>query len=94
LLQDKTRADPLLLRYTLALQAQHSKELSARVEQLRDRFEASHLRGDRVHLREEARFTLDLLNDPNAALKLARENWGCLELDADIRRFLLYCPRG
>jgi len=88
LLQDKTRADPLLLRYALALQAQHSKELPAQVEQLRDRFEASHLRGDRVHLREEARFTLHLLNDPNAALKLARENWGVQKEPADIRILL------
>jgi tetratricopeptide (TPR) repeat protein len=88
LLQDKTRADPLLLRYALALQAQHSKELPAQVEQLRDRFEASHLRGDRVHLREEARFALHLLNDPNAALKLARENWGVQKEPADIRILL------
>jgi Tfp pilus assembly protein PilF len=88
LLQDKTRADPLLLRYALALQAQHSKELPAQVEQLRDRFEASHLRGDRVHLREEARFALHLLNDPNAALKLAQENWGVQKEPADIRILL------
>ena len=88
LLQDKTRADPLLLRYALALQAQHSKELPARVEQLRDRFEASRLRGDRVHLREEAHFALHLLNDPNAALKLARENWAVQKEPADIRILL------
>ena len=48
LLRDKTAADPLLLRYALASQAQHSKELPAQVEQLRDRFAASRLRGDRV----------------------------------------------
>jgi tetratricopeptide (TPR) repeat protein len=88
LLQDKTRADPLLLRYALALKAQHSKGLPAQVEQLRDRFEASRLRGDRVHVREEARFTLHLLNDPNAALKLARENWGVQKEPADIRILL------
>jgi Tfp pilus assembly protein PilF len=75
LLQDKTAADPLLLRYALALQAQHSDEVSAHVEQLRARFAASRLRGDRVHLREEARFTLHLLNAPTEALKLAEENW-------------------
>jgi predicted Zn-dependent protease len=56
LLRDKTRADPLLLRYALALKLQNSKELQPQVEQLRDRFEASRLRGDRVHIREEARF--------------------------------------
>lgn len=85
LLREHTRADPLLLRYALALQADRSPGLAARVEQLRDRFEASHLRGDRVHLREEARFALHLLNDPNAALKLAQENWAVQKEPADIR---------
>ncbi len=88
LLQDKTRADPLLLRYTLALKAQDSKELPAHVEQLRDRFEASRLRGDRVHLREEARFSLHLLNDPKAALRLAQENWQVQKEPADARILL------
>ncbi len=88
LLQNKTRSDPLLLRYALALKAQHSKGLPAQVEQLRDRFAASRLRGDRVHLREEARFTLHLLNDPTAALKLAQENWQVQKEPADARIFL------
>ena len=88
LLQDKTRADPLLLRYALALKMRRSKELPSQVDQLRDRFEASRLRGDRVHIREEARFTLHLLNDPKAALKLAEENWQVQKEPADIRILL------
>jgi Tfp pilus assembly protein PilF len=88
LLRAKTRADPLLLRLALALQAQHSKELPAEVAELRGRFEASRLRGDRVHLREEARFTLHLLNAPKAALKLARENWQVQKEPADARILL------
>jgi hypothetical protein len=88
LLQGYTRSDPLLLRYALALKAGRSPELSARVEQLHDRFEASHLRGDRVHLREEARFVLHLMNEPNAALRLARENWEVQKEPADIRILL------
>jgi hypothetical protein len=88
LLRDKTAADPLLLRYALALQAQRSKELPAQVEQLRDRFDASRLRGDRVHLREEARFTLHLLNAPQAALTLAQENWQVQKEPADVRILL------
>jgi hypothetical protein len=75
-------------RFALALQAQHSKELPAQVEQLRDRFEASRLRGDRVHLREEARFTLHLLDAPKSALKLAQENWQVQKEPADIRILL------
>jgi tetratricopeptide (TPR) repeat protein len=88
LLMDKTRADPLLLRYALALQALRSKELAARVEQLDERFAASRLRGDSVHLREEARFTLQLLNSPEAALKLAQQNWQVQKEPADVRILL------
>lgn len=88
LLQDETRADPLLLRYALALQVQHSTELVAQVQQLRDRFEAERLRGDRVHLREEARFTLHLLNDSAGALRLAQQNWQVQKEPADVRVLL------
>ena len=88
LLRDETRTDPLLLRYALALKAQNSKELAARVEQLDERFAASRLRGDRVHLREEARFTLHLLNAPDPALKLAQENWQVQKEPADVRILL------
>ena len=75
LLTSRQGSDALLLRYTLALKALNSPELAAHVEQLRARFAASQLRGDRVHQREQARFTLELLGDPQAALTLARENW-------------------
>jgi len=88
LLQDKIAADPLLLRYALALQAQNSNELALQVQQLVDRFAASRLRGDRVHLREEARFTLRLLNAPATALKLAQENWQVQKEPADVRILL------
>src|SRR5215467_1106152 len=88
LLWDKGAADPLLLRYALALQAQNSNDLVAQVQQLEDRFAASRLRGDRVHLREEARFTLHLLDAPQEALKLARENWQVQKEPADLRILL------
>ena len=88
LLRDKTRADPLLLRYALALQSQNSSDLSVRVEQLRDRFVASRQRGDQLHLREQARFTLRLLNAPEEALKLAQENWRLQREPADVRVLL------
>ena len=88
LLRDKTGADPLLLRYALALQAQGANEVQAQVEKLRDRFAASRLRGDRVHLREEARFALHLLDAPAAALELAQENWQVQKEPADVRILL------
>ena len=43
----------------------------AHLASLQARFEAGHLRGDFVHQREEARYTLELLHQPAAAL-LAR----------------------
>jgi hypothetical protein len=46
------------------------------------------MRGDRVHIREEARFTLHLLNDPKTALKFAEENWQVQKEPADIRILL------
>ena len=88
LLRYKSAADPLLLRYALALQAQNSNDLAIQVQQLVDRFAASRLRGDRVHLREEARFTLRLLNAPATALKLAQENWQVQKEPADVRILL------
>src|SRR5215470_7600131 len=88
LLRDKIAADPLLLRYALALQAQNSNDLAIQVQQLVDRFAASRLRRDRVHLREEARFTLRLLNAPATALKLAQENWQVQKEPADVRILL------
>lgn len=75
LLKDKVRADGLLLRLALAEQRLNLPSLPTHVAALGARFEASRLRGDIVHRREEARFTLVLLKNPQLALKLAQENW-------------------
>lgn len=88
LLAAQQGSDALLLRYTLALKALNSPELAAHVEQLRARFAASQLRGDRVHQREQARFTLELLGDPQAALVLAQENWKVQKELPDLRLLL------
>jgi Tfp pilus assembly protein PilF len=85
LLKDKTRVDPLLLRYALALQATGSPEARAQIEVLRDRFQAAMLRGDSVHRREQARFELALRKDPAAAVRLAKQNWMVQKEPADLR---------
>jgi Tfp pilus assembly protein PilF len=85
LLKDKTRVDPLLLRYALALQATGSPEARGQIDVLRDRFEAATLRGDSVHRREQARFELALRNDPKAAVSLAKANWMVQKEPADLR---------
>jgi len=85
LLARHTRNDGLLLRYVIALRdvdtaafERHRVELAARVD-------ASRRRGDGVHLREEARYALDIERDPEAALALARANWNVQREPADVR---------
>ncbi len=90
LLEREQRADPLLLRLALAYQAAHRPELPEAVAALQARFDAARLRGDRVHLREEARFSLKLLNLPHVALPLAIEDWAVQKEPADAR-ILLEC---
>ena len=55
------------------------------VERLRSGIELNRARGDRVHLREEARFHLRLLGDASGALALAQENWKVQREPADAR---------
>ena len=75
LLAGEIRIDPLLLRLVLAEAALKAPELAEHVAALQARFDTARLRGDTVHRREEARFTLHLLQQPAEALRLAQENW-------------------
>ena len=75
LLQDEVRIDPLLLRLALAEQRLGTPSLSRHISDLRERISMSSLRGDTSHQREEARFTLHLLNRVPDALRLAEANW-------------------
>jgi len=75
LLAAETRGDGSLLRLALAEQRLAAPELDDHRAVLGARFAASRRRGDAIHLREEARFTLQLLQQPRRALQLALENW-------------------
>ena len=90
LLAGEANADALLLRLTLAESALVPQPGSypAHLASLRARFEAGHLRGDFVHQREEARYALDLLHQPQAALRLAQANWRVQREPADVRILL------
>jgi hypothetical protein len=46
------------------------------------------MRGDSLHRREEARFTLHVLKQPHEALRLARENWAAHREPWDARIYL------
>ena len=88
LLQKNTHSDGLLLRLALAEQQLKVPEMASRVQNLQMRFAESRLRGDNPHLRVKARFTLHLLNQPEEALALARQNWEIQREPADIRILL------
>jgi tetratricopeptide (TPR) repeat protein len=85
LLRDFERMDALLLRLAEAQRAVSPGSETAAVTQLRARFEAARARGDRLHLREEARFHLRLLGDFATARRLAEENWSIQKEPADAR---------
>lgn len=80
-----TRADVLLLRRAIAGKLATSSDAAAMAKDLGERFAASKARGDRVHLREEARFALAIKYDPTEALALARENWQVQKEPLDAR---------
>ncbi len=75
LLKAWSRSDTLLLRLALAERALGMREAEAHVQALADRFAAAALRGERLHMGEEARFLLDLKGDARGALAVGVENW-------------------
>ena len=85
LIPASTRADVLLLRRALAAKLTASPDASDVAKDLGERFAASAARGDRVHLREEARFALAIKNAPPEALELALANWQVQKEPLDAR---------
>lgn len=75
LLADEARVDGLLLRLALAKQRLNADGLGRHVRSLAARYAAGRRRADTAHGRDESRFKLHLLAEPNAALAIAKENW-------------------
>jgi Flp pilus assembly protein TadD len=75
LLRGKERSDILLMRLALAEKALNTAKAAEHQEVIRARFDAARMRGDKLHIQDEARFNLYLLNNPEQALRLAQENW-------------------
>lgn len=75
LLQGGERSDTLLLRLALAARALKLPAAERYSRALGERFAAAALRGEKLHLQEEARYLLDLRGDAAGALAAARENW-------------------
>jgi len=88
LVSSRTDNDGLLLRLALAERKLHAREAIAHAEMLGARFDASRLRGDTVHRREESRFELGIRGDARSALALAVANWGVQREPWDVRVLL------
>jgi tetratricopeptide (TPR) repeat protein len=80
-----TPVDILLLRRVQAAVRSRAPDASRDADALNERFAALRARGDRVHLREEARYTLEILDKPDAALALALDDWRVQKEPLDAR---------
>jgi Tfp pilus assembly protein PilF len=85
LIPRETPIDTLLLRRAQAAERTGAADAASTAEDLGQRFAALRARGDRVHLREEARYTLEIRKSPDAALALALENWRVQKEPLDAR---------
>jgi tetratricopeptide (TPR) repeat protein len=75
LLAGQESFEPLLLRIAIAQKRLHDPALGQSSARLRAAFAAELQRGEAVHRREQARFLLDVLDQPEPSLAAALENW-------------------
>ena len=87
LLKGWERSDVLLLRLALAEDAAKLASAPAHFAMLKARFDASALRGDKLHQQDEARLHLHL-GDARGALRLAAENYRLQREPGDARILL------
>lgn len=88
LLDGKTDVDILLLRKAIAAKRLKDPRHAEWAKILNERFAASAAGGVSVHLREEARFRLDVEGDAKTALELAAANWQVQREPADAKLLL------
>ena len=75
LLQGRESFEPLLLRIAIAQRQLHDPRLAQSSARLQAAFAAETQRGEAVHRREQARFLLEVEDQPNSSLAAALENW-------------------
>jgi tetratricopeptide (TPR) repeat protein len=75
LLADQESLEPLLLRIAIAQKQLRDPALGQTSARLQAAFAAELQRGDAVHRREQARFLLEVLDQPRPSLAAALENW-------------------
>jgi predicted Zn-dependent protease len=75
----------VLLRRAIALAHADNNQTQDSLAELRERLTVSAQRGERTHLREEARLALEFAGDRHAALALARDNFNVQRETEDVR---------
>jgi tetratricopeptide (TPR) repeat protein len=85
LLRDDEQQDNLLLRLAIAATQLHNEGAVALSRAFQERYEAARRDGDFTHLREQARFLLEVRRDSSGAVELARRNWSVQREPADVR---------
>jgi tetratricopeptide (TPR) repeat protein len=85
LLAGREQIDSHLVRRAIAEHDLHGPDADRLVAAMRDRIAAAAERGDRIHLREEARFALAVDRDAPRAVRIARDNWSIQKELADAR---------
>lgn len=85
LLERREDVDALLVRLAISEHALRSTDAPRLAGLMRDKIAAAAQRGDRVHLREEARFALLVDRDVPKAIQIARDNWDVQKELADAR---------
>jgi tetratricopeptide (TPR) repeat protein len=88
LLASQTQSDTSFLRLVIAETAVGQPNAASDAAQMSARFAALDARGSYVFRREQARFVLHVSHDPQAALKLAQQNWTVQREPADVRIML------
>ncbi len=85
LLEADQSQDNLLLRLAIAGARLHSTQAEYWATTYQARYEAARRDGDWTHLREQARFLLEVRHDAAGALALAERNWQQQREPADVR---------
>lgn len=85
LLAGRDQIDSHLVRRAIAEHDLHGPDAGRLVAAMRERIAAAAERGDRIHLREEARFALAVDLDAARAVRIARDNWSVQNELADAR---------
>jgi tetratricopeptide (TPR) repeat protein len=85
MLAGREQIDSHLVRRAIAEHRLHGPDAARLIAAMRERIAAAAARGDRVHLREEARFALAVDRDAAQAVRIASDNWRVQNELADAR---------